>query len=197
MTLALSPGQRRAAAVALLLASIVLVVAAVAWPVWRLHGHYDEVIGESTDRLVRYQRIAALRPAIEQSIAAVEQRGAKQHFWKGSTPALASAEIQGAVTKIIETHQGRIFSSQTVSGPEDAKAAGPAKVSISIQLTAAIVPLQLILHAIESHQPYLFIDQLSIRANQGRGFKPAPGAQPEFVVQLTVRGYAQPGAVKP
>jgi general secretion pathway protein M len=135
-----------------------------------------------------------MRPAIEEAIAEVDKRDArKRDYWKGSTPALAAAEIQAAVNKIIETNNARVFSSQTLPVRNDGKAvAGPAKVSISVQMTASIVPLQLVLHAIETQQPYLFVDQLSVRSNQGRTYKAAPGQVPEYVIQLTVRGYYLP-----
>lgn len=186
--------QSRLAALGLLLLLIAVLVAALAWPTWLLHKHYDNAIEESVDRLARYRRVAAMRPGIEQALSAVNAREARKYYWKGNTPALVAAEIQGTVTKIIESNNARIFSSQTLSSPDDGKTTGPAKATISVQITAAIVPLQLILHAIESNEPYLFIDQLSVRANQGRGYKATPGIQPEFVVQLTVRGYSHPGA---
>lgn len=196
MTIKLSPLQNRLAALGLLLLLIALLIAALAWPTWLLHKRYDAAIEESIDRLARYRRVAAMRPDIEQAIAAVNAREAPKYYWKGNTPALVAADIQGTVTRIIESNNARIFSSQTVSSPDDGKTPGPAKATISVQMTASIVPLQLILHAIESNEPYLFIDQLSVRANQGRTYKAMPGMQPEFVVQLTVRGYSRPGAPK-
>jgi hypothetical protein len=124
------------------------------------------------------------------------RRSPQQYYWKGNTPALVASDIQGTVTRIIEANNAKIFSSQTLASPDDGKSTGPAKVSISVQLSAAIVPLQLILHAIEANQPYLFIDQLTVRSNSGRTYKPIPGVQPEYVVQLTVRGYSFPGTAK-
>jgi hypothetical protein len=184
--------------VILLLALVVLLVAAVAWPALMLHKRYDMVIEDSLDRLSRYNRVASMRSAIEKSIAAVEKRDARKYYWKGNTPALVAADIQGSVTKIIEANQGRIISSQTLQTPDDGKVTGPAKISISVQMSASVVPLQLILYALEANAPYLFIDQLSIRGNQSRGFKPPPGVQPEVVVQLTIRGYSFPtGERKP
>jgi general secretion pathway protein M len=197
MTLKAGSTGARFAALALLLAVVSLLVASVAWPVWWLQKRYDDLYDDARDRLGRYQRIAAMRPGIERAIAEVEKREATKHYWKGTTAALVASEIQGAVTKIVESHQGRVFSTQALAAQDDGKASGPPKVSISVQLTAATVPLQLILHTIETHQPYLFVDQLTVRSNQGRGYKPIPGIQPEFSVQMTVRGYGNPGTPKP
>jgi len=188
------PRWHRWLALGLLLALIALVTLALALPAWRLHRHYDEAIEQSTDMLLRYRRVAALRPSIDEAIASVEKSSTQRFFWKGSTPALVAADIQGEVTRIVESSGARIFSSYMLPASEDGKASGPTKTSISVQMTASIVPLQLILHSLESHEPYLFIDQISIRNNQGRSYRPMPGIQPEFVVQLTARGYTTPPA---
>jgi hypothetical protein len=65
---------------------------------------------------------------------------------------------------------------------------------------------QLVLHgagskavrrAIESHQPYLIVENLTVRPlNAFRGFKPAPGQEPEVNVQLDVGAWAYPEATK-
>lgn len=197
MSMILRPRWHRWLAVGLLLALFALATLALALPTWRLHQHYDEAIEQSTDMLVRYRRVAALRPSIEEAIASVEKSGVQRFFWKGRTPALVAADIQGAVTRIVESNGARIFSSYMLPSSEDGKAPGPTKTSVSVQMTASIVPLQLILHALESHEPYLFIDQVSIRSNQGRAYKPTPGVQPEFVVQLTARGYSASAGARP
>lgn len=181
--------QSRAVAFILLVALIVIVIIGFAWPTWWLHIRYDKIIEDSLDRLSRYRRIASIRPALEESLAEVERGDPRRYYWKGSTTALVAADIQGAVTKIVAANQGRISASQILPTQEDSKATEPQAISVSIQMTASIISLQLILHTIESHTPYLFIDHLFIQGHQGRGYKPVPGIQPEFAVQFTVRGY--------
>lgn len=194
MKLILSRTQSRLAALAVLLLAIVLVVVSVALPTLRLHRHYDDAIDSLSDRLSRYQRIAAMRPAIEQIAREVEKRDAQKYYWRGNTPALVAADMQGVVTRIVGDNDGKIVSSQPLPVKDDGKSSAPPTTSLSIQMVASIVPLQLILHAIESHEPYLYVDQLSVRSNQGRTYKPIPGSQPEFTIQFTVRGYSMPGA---
>jgi len=198
MTIHLSPAQSRIAALAILIVSAAIMVLLVAWPAWRLNKHYDEAIEDSADRLARYRRVAAARPAIEEAIAAVNQRDARKNYYqKCTTPALAAAELQSTIAAIVEANGARIFSSQTLPVKTDAKTpAGPNEIGVTVQMTASIVPLHLILHAIETHQPYLFVGQLSVRGNQGRTYRPVPGQQPEFVVQATVRGYCPPDTPK-
>jgi hypothetical protein len=72
-----------------------------------------------------------------------------------------------------------------------------------VQFFASTPALQKILLAIESHQPYLIVDNLTVRPlNAFRGFKPAAGQEPELNVQLDVGAWAygepaKPGATPP
>lgn len=193
---ALTPTQSRYAALVLLLAVLSLVVVAIAWPVLRLHQHYNEHIEEYSDHLSRFRRVAALRPDIESAVAAVTRQDGHKFYLQATTSTLAAAELQNQVTKIIESQQGRIISSQSLPAKEDMKGGKATKVAVSVQMAAAMVPLQLILHRIESTEPYLFIDQVTIRSTQGRAYRPVPGVQPEVSVQLTVGAYALPTRAK-
>lgn len=197
MKLSLSPMQSRALALALLLLVISAAVAAVAVPTWLLHARYDGYLEDYTDRLKRYRRVAAMRPAIEEGMKAVESSAGRQTYLKGASPAASAAELQGLVTRIVETNNGRIISSQALPAKAEGKAAEPAKAAISILMNATIGSLRVILHALETNQPYLFVDQLTVRAGQGRVYKPVPGVEPEFQVQLTVSGFAPAGGGKP
>ena len=189
-----NPQHKRILALLLLIAGLMLLAVIVGLPAWRLHQHYDHHIEEYADHLARYREVAARRPAIDEALNAIQARNPRQYYLKASSPTLAAAELQGIVTRIVEAHQGRIISSQILQQKDDNKSA-QGKITLSLQMNAGIVPLQLILHSLETHQPNLFINQMSVRASQGRAYKPVPGAPPEFMVQLTVSTYMlEPGA---
>ena len=192
----LTPQQSRILALLLLIAALMLVAAAIALPAWRLHQHYDHHIEEYADHLARYREIAARKPAIDEALKAVQGRNPQQYYLKANAPTLAAAELQGIVTRVVESHQGRVISSQILQQKDDGKSM-PGKMTLSLQMNANIVALQMILHSLETHQPSLFINQMSVRASQGRAYKPAPGAQPEFMVQLTVSAYMAEASTKP
>lgn len=189
MTLELSREQGRYLALGLLLGLLALVFIGIAWPTYLLHARYDKFIDDYTDRTTRYRRVAELRPSIEAALRDVEQRGGRQLLLKATTPTLAAAELQGLVTKIVADHQGKLITSQAIAAKDEGKPGQGRKVALSVQLSASAVPLQMILYTIETGEPYLFVDQLSVRANQGRGFRMVPGVQPEFHVQMTVHAY--------
>lgn len=194
---ALTPRQNRALAIALLAGSVLALGAMVAVPTWLLHARYDRAIEDFSDRLARYRRVAALRPQIEDSIKAVEAHAGRQYYLKSASPGSAAAELQGLVTRIAEANKGRIMSSQALPAKEDGKGGEPVKAATTMQLNASITSLLAILHAIETHHPYLFVEQLTVRAGQGRGYRPAPGVEPDYVVQITVAGYGPPAGGKP
>lgn len=197
MRLALTPFQARLLAVLLGLLTIALLVAAVALPTLWLHKRYDQLLENYSDRLQHYRRISALRPTIEEATKAAAKRESRKHYLKSTSPTLAAAELQGLVSRIIDGNQGKIMSSQILPAKGKGDTTEPQKVAISVQMGAAIIPLQMILHTLETQEPCLYIDQLTVRANQGRTYKPVPGIQPEHVIQLTVHAYAPAAGVKP
>ena len=184
--------QSRFAAVLLLLVVIAVLAAAIALPTLWLHKRYDNAIEEASDRLGRYLRVAALRPAIDEAIQAAAKTDAQRFFLHGATASLAGAELQRLVAQLVEKHKGRVATTQVLPQKEEGKAGAAVKISVSIQFNASAAPLQLILHALETNEPYLFIDHLTVRSNHGRTYKAVPGVQPEFAAQMTVSGYLPP-----
>jgi hypothetical protein len=67
-----------------------------------------------------------------------------------------------------------------------------------VQFFATTPALAKILQALDTQVPYLIVDNLSVRPlNAFRGFKPAPGQEPENNVQLDVSALAYPEPVRP
>lgn len=193
MTLTLTATQRRLLAVLLALAVVSTAMAACILPALWFHQRYDNYIESYSDRIQRYRRVAANIPHIEQALKGAAKRDSNKLYLKSASPTLASAELQGLLTKIIEANQGKVLSSQVVPQKDDAKTQN-GKVSVSVQLGAATTPFQVILYTLETNEPHLFIDQISITSNQGRTYRPIPGVQPEFSIQLTAHAYMAPGS---
>jgi general secretion pathway protein M len=186
----LSPAQQRVLAAGLLIGSIVDVLLAVLVPIVLLHRHYDAAIADTSDRLQRYQRIAAQAPALRTALDAMQQRDGRRFFLRNSAANLAGAELQELVKAAIESNGGRITTSQNTSPRDDGRFR---EIGVNVQFFAATPALQRILLAIETHQPYLIVENLTARPlNAFRGFKPAPGQEPELNVQLDVGAWAFP-----
>ena len=183
-----------ALAAALFVGAVALVLIAVLGPIVMLHRHYDAAIAETSDRLVRYQRIAAQAPALRTALDAMRDRDGRRFFLKNTATNLAGAELQELVKVAIEGNGGRITTSQNTSPRDDGRFR---EIGVNVQFFASTPALQKILLAIETHQPYLIVENLTARPlNAFRGFKPAPGQEPELNVQLDVGAwaYAEPAA---
>ena len=60
-----------------------------------------------------------------------------------------------------------------------------------MQFFATTPALQKVLSALETQQPYLLVDGITVRPlNAFRGFKPGPGMEPEVNIQLDVSAFA-------
>lgn len=192
MTSRLPPLQSKIAAFVLLLSLLSLILGIAGYGTIRLHRHYDVAIEDYMDKLQRYRRIASMRPSIEEAMASVQGDNSRRFYLQSDTPSLASAELQRLLTGIVDKHNGKVTSSQIVAAKEDGKKSRPARVSVLVQLNAGVVPLQMMLHTLESHEPYLFVEHFSVRGGLGRNYKEIPGTQPEFAVQFTVSAYLPP-----
>ena len=184
----LSPSRQRTLAVGLLVLAVVAALAVVLGPVVLLHRHYDRAIADTSSRLRVYERVAAQAPALRVALNAMQQRDGRRFFLRNTATNLAGAELQELVKAAIENNGGRITTSQNTSPPEDGRFR---QIGANVQFFASTPALQKILLAIESHQPYLIVDNLTVRPlNAFRGFKPAAGQEPELNVQLDVGAWA-------
>lgn len=190
----LSPERQRLLALALLVLVVAVVAALLLGPVIWLSRHYDRAIADTSKRLQVYERIAAQAPEYRKALGAMELRSGR-HFYLTNTAAnLAGAEMQELVKGAIESNGGRITTSQNVAPRDDGRFR---EIVVSVQFFATTPNLQKILLAIETHQPYLVIDNLTVRPlNAFRGFKPGPGQEPELNVHLEAGGWTFPQPAK-
>jgi hypothetical protein len=179
--------QQRALAVALFVVATLLVLAVLLLPVVLLHQHYNNAIAQLTDRLETYRRVAAQAPEYRKALDAMREKDARRFFLKNSAANLAGAELQELVRTAIEGNGGRITTSQNQAPKDDGRYR---QIGLNVQFFATTPNLQKILYALETQQPYLVVENLSLRPlNAFRGFRPAPGQEPEVNVQLDVVGF--------
>ena len=179
--------QQRALAIALLVVAVVVSAAVLLLPVVLLHRHYDNAIASLTDRLDTYRRVAAQAPEYRKALDGMRQRDAKRFFLKNTAANLAGAELQELVRAAVEGNGGRITISQNQAAKDDGRYR---QIGINVQFFASTPNLQKILYALETQQPYLVVENLTLRPlNAFRGFRPAAGQEPEVNVQLDVVGF--------
>jgi general secretion pathway protein M len=182
-----SARTRRISAVALLILATLLVIAAVAVPSWFLYQRYQEKEAMMTRQLSSYTALNQLRPKMMQAVEILKAKETKKYFLKGATPGLAGADLQDVVKALIESNNARVFSAQLLPHKDDN---GYRLVAVTISMSSTIQNLRQVLYAIESREPYLTIDNISIRSQVPSGFKPAPGGEPDMFIQFDVSGLA-------
>jgi general secretion pathway protein M len=184
----LPPARQRLLAVALFVVAVLLALSVLLVPLLLLHKHYDDTIAEFTDRLERYRRVVAQAPEYRKALDSIRERDGRRFFLKNTAPNLAGAELQEQVRAAIESNGGRITTSQNQGPKDDGRFR---QIVVTVQFFASTPALQKILLALEAQPPYLTVENMTLRPlNAFRGFRPAPGQEPEINVQLDVAGYA-------
>jgi hypothetical protein len=191
----MSPLRQRMLALGVLVIALAVVLGALVAPVLLLHRHYDVAIADFSDKLARYRRVAAQAPELRAALEAMKAKDGRRFYLRNTAANLAGAELQEVVKAAIENNGGRITTSQNTTTREDGRFR---QVGVNVQFFATTPALQKILTAIEMQEPYLVIDNIAVRPlNAFRGFKPAPGQEPELNLQLDVSAWAYPEPGKP
>src|SRR5262245_26146850 len=184
----LPAARQRALAIALLVAAVLVVLVVLWLRLYLPSKHSDDTIAQCSDRVERYRRIAAQAPEYRKALDVMKEKDGRRFFLKNSAPNLAGAELQEQVRTAIESNGGRITTSQNQGPKDDGRFR---QITVTVQFFASSPALQKILYALEAQPPYLSVESMTLRPlNAFRGFKPAPGQEPEINVQLDVAGFA-------
>jgi general secretion pathway protein M len=179
--------RSRRVAAAMLILAIFAVIAFFALPTWYLYHRYDRELGERTETLERLRRVAATRPEVARQLESMRNKEPRKFFLRSGAAALSAAESQEIIRAVVEASGARLVTMQALPARDEARYR---QVSVTVQLAANIFALRKLLHAIETHVPYLFVDNLMVRTQVPGNFRPGPGAEPEMFVTLDVHGYS-------
>lgn len=183
------PRKRRWLAVAILALLAVLTTVAIAVPAVMLHRHYDENIAKLSRQVSTQTAFNAMRPRLTEKLELLKSRDVRKFFLKGTSTALALAELQEIVRSTIETNGGRVVSS--VPGNVAKEEGAYRQVATTFNMNANNANLRRLLYTFETKEPYLFIDSIAVTSQVPSGFRPAPGtAEPEMFIQLELHGFA-------
>lgn len=186
------------AAWGLVLLLLILAVMFVVQPWLAKKSEYEQIIDQSGDQLARMHRMIAARPAYEDQLTRIKQVHARSpHYLETTTPALAATKLQQAVKQAVESAGGKIASMQ-VTAPE--QAGRLLRVPIKVRITGDSEVLLKTLHALESTEPLLLLDDVSINARvirrRPRRRQPAadlPPPQVILTIQCEVVGFMRKG----
>jgi general secretion pathway protein M len=127
--------------------------------------------------------------SVKAQLADIRQvQAAQSGFLDGANDSLATAQLQSRVKTIIETSGGELRSTQVLPVRDEGKFR---RIIVRGQMAANIAAMQRIFYDIESASPYLFLDNIDIRA------RPSPRAQdnvptdPMLDVRFDLYGYVR------
>jgi type II secretory pathway component PulM len=185
----LSPPQRR---LVWLLGGgflLILLYLAVISPLLSLGDSWSESLARRRQILTKYQELLESKAKVVEANQAMKAALARTEaqFLSGSSPALASAELQEILKNLAKDHGVQMTSAKVLPPRE----AGPyLEVPVQIQLTATISQLVTLLYHLEHEKKLLFIPELDI--NAPRWVKGEQGVAP-LQINLVISGVIKKG----
>jgi general secretion pathway protein M len=107
-------------------------------------------------------------------------------YLEGPSDALAAAQLQDRVKSVIEGAGGELRSTQILPAVAIDGDAGIRRTPLRVQFAASIGGLAETLYELESGQPYVFIEQLTVREQRRRD---EPGTDGSLDTSLQLSGY--------
>jgi hypothetical protein len=193
MMASLSPALRRAVAVALLLLLVLGALGIIGLPVYLVRAYQADVAG-TEQQITRLNRAGPVRErllAAEQTLAGMS---ADRLLLRGSTPAVAAAQLQGDVTALALAMGAAVASVQIL---EAAPAPPYVDVGLRLTMTADISTLRDFLYALEVRDPMMLVRAFTIARNESGGEEPAPAGMETLNATLEVHGFMTAPAAAP
>jgi general secretion pathway protein M len=162
----LRPGSliSRVLALLLLAAAPVLAYLLVVEPVIAAYRDAGEAIAQAQKLLQSYRERAEQRPQLAELLAAEEERaGDVTGYLAAVEDALAAAELQDRVKSVVEDAGGSLRSAQSLKVEAVEAVAGVRRAGLKVRFTADTESLAAILYELETGEPFLFVEALSIR----------------------------------
>lgn len=188
--MAMNSEHSRRLAAGLLVVVALGTLAVIVLPFYLLNRHYDSALADLGDKLDRYRRVAGSRAAAMQQVEALRALEPRKGFLRGGAPALSAAEASEALRTIIESNGGKLI---TIQAPVAREEGRYRQFTVNLQLSGTMFALRKILHAIETNQPALFVENLQVRTQVPPTYKPNPGAEPDVFVIMDVSGFTISG----
>ncbi|WP_089730120.1 type II secretion system protein GspM [Candidatus Thiosymbion oneisti] len=163
-------------------------VFAIGWPWLERVKALEREIASLDERIVRHQGLLRTLPGLQAELKQVsDNKDVKNFYFDAKTSALAGAELQRQVKKMVTSAGGQVMSTQRLPSPKDEQ---PPRVRVRTQIQGMTDALLDVLYQIEQARPFLFVEKLSVRAPprqrrpQRRGTR-----QGLLTVRLDVFGY--------
>jgi len=145
----------------------------------------------------RYAGVLAERDDLQQRLqAARRDPSSRSSLLPGTDPSAVAADLMQRSLDLVKAHADQGPGCQVTQRmpitPEQDTAEPYRQVKVSLTLECALEPLTRLLRDLEYGQPFLFVDNLSVRRTSTA---PSVGSAGRLRVHLLLRGYLQPAPV--
>jgi general secretion pathway protein M len=184
----LRPGSllARVLALALLGAAVAGGYMLVVVPVLDAYRGTTEAIEQAEILLQRQRALAAQRPLLMTRIEEErEQADAIAGYLEGPSDALAAAQLQDRLKAVVEAAGGELRSTRILPAEAVEASPGTRRAALQVQMIVTVEGLAEVLYGLEAGQPYLLIDQLSVRNQRER--RRRGEAVPETMLDVDLR----------
>jgi general secretion pathway protein M len=156
--------------------------------------HANEAAIAEAQRLVRrFNAMAVGEDDLQVRVRELaELHASEPYYLTKETDALAAVEMQNRVQVAVNENGGTIRSIQPLRAEKEGDFQ---RVTLRIQITATIGSLFGVIHALETTQPFLFLDNVDIKSRQSRASAEGQVTEPTLTVTLELYGYQPPEAL--
>jgi general secretion pathway protein M len=149
-------------------------------------------IEQAKELLQRYEALAEQRSLLADRLAEQQERSASAAgYLTGPSDALAAAELQERVKSVVEGAGGELRSTQILPAEELEADLGFRRTTLRVHFVVTIEGLEETLYDLETGQPYLIIDDVTVRQERARRRRREPQRQPMLDVSLELFGYVR------
>lgn len=155
---------RQLLAVAILLTLVTILLLLVVSPLLNLYRSGQDSIDELEQRLEVYQRLIAELPAQEERLAQLKRDNPVSPLLLAeSRPALAGAELQQQIGRLVSETGAQVVSTQIVTTGDGA--APMPSVGLKVHMRGETDQLVRLLYALAWHEPLLLVENMVVLSN--------------------------------
>ena len=179
----LLPVLRRALALVILLVLLLVVWSVLIEPLIAMVIDRQTEITALSDRLVNLQAAIARIPELERRQAALKERlQAEGGIWTGASEAAVASIMQDRLRQVVSSGDGAIRSTSQMRGADEGQLQ---TVRVNFSIDGTLDTVARTLASIESAQPVMFVDAMTIAAPATIG----PDKPPQLGLNIEVIGY--------
>jgi general secretion pathway protein M len=188
----LQPGSvlSRTLAIALLGIALLGAYRLIAAPLVVAYREGEASIEQAKELLERYQALAEQRSLLADRLTKQQRRaGSAAGYLTGPSDALAAAQLQDRVKSVVEAAGGELRSTQILPAQPLEGDLGFRRATLRVHFVVSIDGLKTTLYELETGQPYLIIDDVTVRQERVRRRRNEPEQEPILDVSLELFGY--------